>query len=60
MESCIVGAMVHTAVGAVLIIDESHGSIANGSLRTLTVEADASPDRINLCEAQNAASSRPP
>ncbi len=55
MESSIVGAMVHTTVGVVPITDESHGSIANESLRTLTGEADASPDRDNLCEAQNAA-----
>lgn len=53
IESSVVGAMVHNAVGVVPITDESHGSIANESWRTLMGEADASPDRDNLCEAQN-------
>ena len=55
MESPIVGATVHFGVGVVPITDESHGLIANESLRTLTGEADASPDRDNPCDAQNAA-----
>lgn len=60
MESSIVGAMVHTAVGVVPITDESHGSIVNGSLRTLTGVEDTSPDHDNLREAQNAARRKSP
>lgn len=44
MESPVGGAKFHFFVGEVLITDESHGSIASESLRTLTDEADVSPD----------------